>query len=475
MLHYEALIIGCGVSGIGAAYYLSKNNINYLALEQSSDIGGTWREHNFHGCRVDTENVEYCFSFNVRLDETTRWTKNQVMNYLQDTVEKFNILPNILFNKTIKYVNFSTSNNTWYVYCNDDTVFSCCYLFNCSGFSNTDPHIPNFKIDKYRGELIHAIKLNKEDTFHDKNVVVIGSGATMASLVPELYKVCKTLRIVQRSPTYIYEDDDKPDILYNIVRNVINSNIMSDNINNFILKIYQIYRMLYDEIIFFLLRKLQPLSKAFFRNQWTDIKSDKYIDKHLTPRHNVLEQRIPVSKGLKPLIRDNKIKITTGIIDCFYKNKIIVNKKKYKCDVAILCTGFNINFFRFPVKINNVDIDTKKLNWYKGFMFGGIPNYFQAIGCFDCSWTQRVESCYKLSCDIINYMKSNNLKIVSLPVDRNKKCEYVFKPNYITRNEKTLPVVYDLSFLPSYDYYFSFNLKDCKELTFTPFFTPSYN
>jgi hypothetical protein len=72
-------------------------------------------------------------------------------------------------------------------------------------------------------------------------------------------------------------------------------------------------------------------------------------------------------------------------------------------------------------------------------------------------------------------MKSNNLKIVSLPVDRNKKCEYVFKPNYITRNEKTLPVVYDLSFLPSYDYYFSFNLKNCKELTFTPFFTPSDN
>jgi len=69
MKHYEALIIGCGVSGIGAAYYLYKNNINYLVLEQSNDIGGTWRDHNFHGCRVDTENVEYCFSFNIHLDK----------------------------------------------------------------------------------------------------------------------------------------------------------------------------------------------------------------------------------------------------------------------------------------------------------------------------------------------------------------------------------------------------------------------
>lgn len=473
MTHYEALVIGCGVSGIGAAYYLSKNNINYLVLESSSDIGGTWRDHNFHGCRVDTENVEYCFSFNVKLDETTRWTKYQVMNYLQDTMEKFNILPNVVFNKKINYVNFSTSNNTWYVYCDNDSVFTCSYLFNCSGFSNTDPHIPNFNTDKYRGKLVHAIKLNKEETFYDKNVVVVGSGATMASLVPELAKVCKSLRIVQRSPTYIYNDDDKPDPLYDAVRSVINSKILSNDTNKFILEAYQTYRMLYDEIIFFALRNLQPIAKAFFRNQWTDIKSDKYIDKHLTPRHNVLEQRIPVSKGFKPLLKDNKVKLTTGTIDCFYKNKIVVNKKKYKCDVAILCTGFNINFFRFPIKINNVEFNTKKLNWYKGFMLGGIPNYFQAIGCFDCSWTQRIESCYKLSCDVIKYMKDNNIKVVSLPVDRSKTQTMIFKPNYITRNEKTLPVVYDLTFIPSYDYYFSFKLENCKELKFTNVFTPS--
>jgi cation diffusion facilitator CzcD-associated flavoprotein CzcO len=86
MKHYESLIIGCGVSGIAAAYYLSKNNINYMILEQSNDLGGTWRDHDFHGCRIDTESVEYCFRFNVRLDESTRWNKSQVMDYLQDTV-----------------------------------------------------------------------------------------------------------------------------------------------------------------------------------------------------------------------------------------------------------------------------------------------------------------------------------------------------------------------------------------------------
>jgi monooxygenase len=467
MKHIEAIIIGCGISGIAAAYYLAKNNINYLILEHANQIGGTWRDHNFHGCRVDTPNVEYCFSFNVRLDEKTRWNKNEVINYLKDTVIKFNILTNILFKKTIKYVNFSTIKNKWYVYCNDNTKFSCNYLFNCSGFSNTDPHIPKFDIDKYDGKFIHSINLNKEETFYDKNVVVVGSGATMASLVPELSKVCKSLRIVQRSPTYIYESEDKPDLLYDIVRNIYNSNILTNDTNQFIIKNYQIFRLAYDDVLFFSFRKLQPLSKAFFRSQWTDIKSDKYINKHLTPKHNVLEQRIPVSNGFKTLLRENKIKISTGIIDCFSKNKIIVNNKKYNCDVTILCTGFNINFFRFPIKIDNVDFNTKKLNWYKGFMFGGIPNYFQAIGCFDCSWTQRIESCYKLSCDVINHIKNNNLKIVSLPIDRNKKNTYSFTPNYLKRHEKTIPVIYDMTFIPTIDYLLTFKLENCKELIFT--------
>jgi monooxygenase len=465
--HLESIVIGSGVSGIAAGYYLAKNNINYLILEQANEIGGTWRDHNFHGCRVDTENVEYCFSFNVQLDEKTRWNKSEVLNYLKDTSIKFNIFENILFNKKIKYVNFSTLKNKWYVYCDDGTKFSCNYLFNCSGFSNTDPHIPKFDINKYEGKMIHAIHLDNKDTFYDKDVVVVGSGATMASLVPSLSKVCKTLRIVQRSPTYIYESADKPDLFYNVIRKMVNLSIFTDDVNTRILKLYTIYRMIYDEILFWILRNLQPVAKCFFRRQWTDIKDDKYINKHLTPKHNILEQRIPVANGFKDLLKTNKIKMTTGTIDYFKKQKIIVDQKKYKCDVAILCTGFNINFFRFPIQIDKVDVDTKKLNWYKGLMMGGIPNYFQAIGCFDCSWTQRIESCYKLSCTIINHMKDNKFNNVFVPIDRNKKNNYIFTPNFILRHKETLPVVYDITFIPTLDYFFSFNFEKCNELIFS--------
>ena len=116
-------------------------------------------------------------------------------------------------------------------------------------------------------------------------------------------------------------------------------------------------------------------ARISFRNQWTGIKSEEYINKHLTPRHNVLQQRIPISNGFRSLLQQDQIQITTGTIDCFDKNQIVVDKKRYNCNVAILCTGFNMNVFRFPIQIDNVTMDTTRLNWYKGFMFGGIPNY----------------------------------------------------------------------------------------------------
>ena len=459
----KAIIIGSGVSGISAAYYLNKANIPYIILEKSDELGGTWRDYNFHGCRVDTENVEYCFSFNVVLDKyTTRWTKQQVQNYIKDTAIKFNIYQNIIFNTAVQSINFSTKENKWYVYDQNNKIYCSNFIYNCNGFSNTSPYIPSIENkDEYEGKIIHAIKLDEKMTFTNDKVVVVGSGATMASLVPKLQEVCKKLTIVQRSPTYIYESDDKPDFLYEVVR------ILNDIFkNNDLVKFYQFYRMIDDEIIFTALRYIQPLSKKFFRSQWEGILPDEFINKHLTPKHNVLEQRIPVSLGLRDLIKNRKIDIETGNIQKFFKNGLIVDGNQIECNVIILATGFNLNFFNFPIKIDNTEVDTKKLNWYKGLLLGEIPNYFQAIGCFDCSWTQRVESAYKLASEIILHTSKNNFKIVKVPIRKNLKQNYVFNPNYIKRTENVNPIIYGITFIPTIDYIFSFNLELCDELIF---------
>jgi cation diffusion facilitator CzcD-associated flavoprotein CzcO len=385
----QAIIIGTGISGIAAAYYLQKRNIPYIILEKASELGGTWRDHKFHGCRVDTEIAEYCYSFDIILGEkTTNWLRSDVMNYLSNITKKFNILPNIKFNKKVDKANFDSFKKKWIISTNDGDSYCADFLLNCNGFSNTTPYIPKFKgKNDFQGNIIHSINLNESQTFYDKKVVIVGSGATMTSIVPSLVKICKSLTIIQRSPSYIYETDCKPDLLCKIVKKLDLLGIKK------IKNVYQIYRMLDDEIIFGLLRKFQFLGKKFFRMQWEDVAEKEFIDTHLTPLYNLLEQRIPVSSGLKELIKTKSIEFETGEISHFTKNGILMKSQKHiPCDVCILATGFDLNFFNFPIEIDGILIDTRQINWYKGLMLGGIPNYFQAIGCFDCSWTQRVES-----------------------------------------------------------------------------------
>lgn len=461
----EVIVIGTGISGIAAAYYLQKKNIPYTILEQASDLGGTWRDLKSHGCRVDTENVEYCYSFNVILDEkNTNWKRIKVLNYLRNTVENLKIFSHIKFNKKVKKVNFDSLKKKWFVSTADGSTYCADFLYNCSGFSNTTPYIPEFKDkDAFQGDLIHSVNLNDSQTFYDKKVVIVGSGATMVSTVPSLAKVCKSLTIVQRSPSYIYETKGEPDLIW---RSIIKLEKLG--VHPKIKNLYQVYRMIDGRVISTILRKFPSLAKSFFRMQWEDVADKKFIDTHMTPRYNVLEQRITVSTGLKELIRTKGIEFETGEISHFTNNAIVMKSQRIiPCDVCILATGFDLNFFNFPIEIDGIPVDTKLLNWYKGLMLGNIPNYFHAIGCFDCSWTQRVESAYSLSTRIIEYMSNKSLNIIKVPKRTDIKRKLVFKPNYILRKVDEIPIIYGLTDNPVYDYFFSFHLKDCKEFVFS--------
>jgi cation diffusion facilitator CzcD-associated flavoprotein CzcO len=463
-INKQAIIIGSGISGIAAAYYLQKKHIPYIILEGASELGGTWRDLKFHGSRVDTKNIEYCYSFNIILNEkTVNWSRIEVMDYLLCTAKKFGIFEFIKFNKVVNKVNYDSAKKKWFVSIDDGSTYCADFLYNCSGFSNTMPYIPEFKgVNDFQGDIIHCVKLHEAQTFYDKKVVLIGSGATMASTVTSLVKVCKNLTIIQRSPSYIYETDFKPDLIWRLVVKLEKLGI--PRIKN----IYQIYRMIDGDVVFTILRNFQNMAKRFFRMQWEDVADKEFIDTHLTPRYKLLEQRIPVSSGLKELIKTKTITFETGEISHFTKNAIVMkSQKSIPCDVCILATGFDMNFFRFPITIDGAPVDTKQINWYKGLMLGGIPNYFQAVGCFDCSWTQRIESAYNLSTQIIEYLSKKSLNVVQVPKRIDVKQTLVFKPNFILRKTNVLPIVYGLKESPTYDYFFSFHLAFCKELVFS--------
>ena len=172
-----------------------------------------------------------------------------------------------------------------------------------------------------------------------------------------------------------------------------------------------------------------------------EIVEKKEFNNHFQPKYNPWEQRIPVSIGLKKIIKEKQINIITGEIRAFNQNGVtLTNGKKIKADLVVLATGFNLEFFKFDVFLNKTKVDTQRINFYKGMMMGGIPNYFQPIGTWHTSWTQRSEVVSSLIAKIIAHMKSGNLDKVQ--IDRKKvDKKNSISPNYIKRNLSKIPVL----------------------------------
>jgi fatty acid desaturase len=206
-----------------------------------------------------------------------------------------------------------------------------------------------------------------------------------------------------------------------------------------------------DDLIFVLFRKLPWTGKLIFKHHWKDTVDEDTYRSNFTPSYNPWEQRIAMAIGLKDTIRNGKLKIITGRIDRFAESGIqLKDGRQLETDLCILATGFDLAFFKFEISIDGRPVDTADINFYKGMMMGGIPNYFQPFVAPHSSFTRRVEVVSRLIVKIIRYMRKHQLDRVSI---ERKKVEKVprITPNYVMRNLDRLPAIYGTFELPSID------------------------
>jgi cation diffusion facilitator CzcD-associated flavoprotein CzcO len=457
---YNAIVVGAGVSGIAAGYYLKRAGIPFRILEASVETGGTWRDQKWHGARVDTEVVEYCFSFKVEIPSEKFWDRRRVNRYLRAVAEEFGIEEYIEYNKYVKQASFCSATNKWTVVTADGSIFEANFLYNCNGFGGMNAFIPHLDgIEKFGGEVFHSTELEDSRTFTHQRVVIVGSGATAISSAPALSDVSKELTILQRSPSYVYEADTEPDMFWNLFRILHSLGWKGAG------RLLQFLRMVNDDILFTLIRKLPRLARYYFYNHWARDVGATFADAHMIPIYKALQQRICVSVGLKERINSGAIKFETGLVSRFDENGIVLKSGKYiPCDVCVLATGFNLNILSFPLDCDGKVYNLDRVNFYKTFMLGGVPNYFQPFGCFDCSWTGRIERICAFTTKIIEKMyKSGSTKL--LVPRKDVPFDHVFTPNYIKRNKAT-PRPYGLWNNPTMDFLFSFHIATCKELKF---------
>ena len=450
------IIVGAGLAGICASYYLSKNDIPHLILEKSSIAGGIWSSLSWPGIRCDTEILNYSYSFNPYLSDYSLVSGREISDYLKTTADDFGITGKTIFDTRVKSADFSTTEQKWNIQTSRGE-FQAQFLLNANGYFSDKPHVPEFKgSDKFKGEITHLFGVTRKTVIKGKSIVLVGSGASAISTAPALADASLSLTLLQRSPSYIYEDSNSPGLFTNLAQALYRAGFKSP------VKVVNLFLQWKSDLVFVVFRKIPWLGKLFFRYHWKDAVDHKTYDKHFCPRYNPWEQRIPVATGFKQLIREKKIHLETGHIEKFTADGVLLKNGRFiASNLCILATGFNLKFFRFDISIEGQSVDTPGINFYKGMMMGGIPNYFQPFGPPHTSFTRRVETISKHIVKIILHMRKQNLDTVSIVRKQVEKIPRI-TPNYIMRDLPALPAFYGTMELPSIDnlFFYRFRARD---------------
>jgi len=413
-MNYDVVIVGAGISGIGAAYNLQKScpNKSFAIFEGRENIGGTWDLFKYPGIRSDSDMHTMGFRFKPWTDPKTIADGPAILKYLNEAADENHLREKIQFNTKVKTAHWDSSSAYWKlgIETGDDGNIkdvNCKILYLCGGYYNYDEgYLPEFEgYDEFEGELIHPQKWPEDLNYEDKKVVVIGSGATAVTIVPAMADKVSKITMLQRSPTYYMSAPDQRPF---------------DGI---------IKKFTTDRIGYFLIRWKNILLGRFFVSQIKK-RPEKYkdlliqgvksqlgegydIDKHFTPKYQPWDQRlcfVPNGDMFKA-IRKGKAEVVTDTINRFTKNGILLDSgDQIEADIIVTATGLNMQLLNgIDITIDNEKLDISERIQYKTMMFSDVPNLIATFGYTTASWTLGADLTSEYACKLINLMDSKGM------------------------------------------------------------------
>lgn len=443
---YDVIVVGAGLSGVGAAFHLQDKcpEMSFTVLEGRSAIGGTWDLFRYPGIRSDSDMYTFGFSFYPWKNPQAIADGPSILKYINETVDNFDLRKHIQFNKKVVESNWNSDAKTWTVeildkVSNETQKIECKFLFMCSGYYNYEkgyePEFPN--IENFKGIKIHPQKWDESLDYTDKNIVIIGSGATAVTLLPKLAEKAKQVTMLQRSPTYIMNLPQE-DAVANFLKKVLPAQ-----------SAHQISRwknILLGLGLYQFSRKFPEFVKRVLKKGIKKQLGEQYEDKHFSPKYNPWDQRLCLvpDNDLFLSLKSGKSQIVTDTIKTFTENGIILESgETLDADIIVTATGLDVQLFGgMKLAVDGETIDTSQIHAYKGVMFSGIPNFAISIGYTNASWTLKCDlNCFFVT-RVLNYMKEHNFATCIPEFDyENLQTERLldFDANYILRAEKILP------------------------------------
>jgi monooxygenase len=407
--HFDVLIVGAGLSGIGAGYHLQANSPGktYAILEGRQASGGTWDLFRYPGIRSDSDMYTLGYAFKPWREAKAIADGPSILKYVRDTAAENGIDRHIRYGHQVKSASWSSADARWTVEAlvgpNKDAVrLTCNFLFMCTGYYDyAEGYTPPFAgTDQFQGQIVHPQKWPEDLDYSGKKVVVIGSGATAVTLVPEMAKTAAHVTMLQRSPTYVVSRPAE-DAAANWLRAKLPAKLA-----------YGITRwrnVLFGMLFFNLARKKPEKTKAQIIDMVRQHLGPDYdVATHFTPRYNPWDQRLCLvpDADLFDAIKDGSASVVTDQIDSFTSTGLkLKSGQELDADVVVTATGLKLQLLSgLQVSVDGQPVNMARTMSYKGMMYSGVPNLASAFGYTNASWTLKCDLTCEYVCRLLNHM-----------------------------------------------------------------------
>ncbi len=436
--HFDVLIVGAGITGIGAAFHLTKQcpGTSFTVLETLESFGGTWLVHKYPGVRSDSDLYTFGYRFKPWVGPPIA-AAEEIRKYMGEVIEENDLARHIRYQHKILSASWSSEAAAWTI----DAVrtdtgealrFTANFLWMCQGYyRHAKGYTPEWPgMADFKGQIIHPQEWPENLDYKGKKVVVIGSGATAATVVPAMAADCEHITVLQRSPTYFIPGLNENDLANQLRDLEVNEEWIHEIVRRKVLKDQALLTKRSFE-------EPEAVKKELLDGVRAYLGPDYDVEKHFTPSYLPWRQRIAfVPDGdIFQGIKSGKASMVTDEIERFTEKGVLLKSgQELEADIILTATGFNLSVLGdIAFAVDGKPLDFAQTVTYRGMMFTGVPNMIWVFGYFRASWTLRVDLLGDFVCRLLTHMKAIGARAV-VPRLRAEDRDMALKPWIDTEN-----------------------------------------